>query len=167
MAVSESISVEEYLSTVYKPDCDYLEGVLEDRNVGEVSHGLLQAALAGYFRERRNELGIEVISECRIQVAPARYRVADLCVTIGRPEGRILTRPPFLCIEILSPEDWMPRVHNVIADSLQMGVPFVWAIDPVKRTATIHTNKEILPVNDGILRTWNPDFAVPLADLFD
>jgi len=29
------VSVEEYLHTVYEPDMDYVDGVLEDRNVGE------------------------------------------------------------------------------------------------------------------------------------
>jgi hypothetical protein len=35
MAVGIQISVEEYLHTVYRPDCDYVEGVVEKRNLGE------------------------------------------------------------------------------------------------------------------------------------
>ena len=38
------ISVEEYLSTSYHPDCDYVDGELEERNVGEYSHGKMLAA---------------------------------------------------------------------------------------------------------------------------
>ena len=29
------ITVEEYLGSVYRPDCDYVDGRLEERNVGE------------------------------------------------------------------------------------------------------------------------------------
>ncbi len=29
------ISLEEYLHTTYRPDCDFLEGVVEERNLGE------------------------------------------------------------------------------------------------------------------------------------
>jgi Uma2 family endonuclease len=166
MAVAELVSVEEYLSSVYKPDCDYLDGVLEDRNVGEKSHGKLQMALGAYFYARRKELGIGVFPEQRIQVTPTHYRVVDLCVTIGEPEEEIFTTPPFLCIEILSPGDRMSRALGVIADYLRMGVRFVWLIDPRKRTATIYTASESLAVTDGILRTQNPNLEVPLADLF-
>jgi hypothetical protein len=43
------ISVEEYLSTDYEPDCEYNEGVLEERNLGEFEHSFLQAILATLF----------------------------------------------------------------------------------------------------------------------
>ena len=29
------VSVEEYLKTVYEPDCEYVDGVVEERNLGE------------------------------------------------------------------------------------------------------------------------------------
>ena len=166
MAVAELVSVEEYLSTDYSPDCDYVDGVLEDRNVGEKSHSKLQMAIGAYFYARRKELGIQVFPEQRIQVTPTRYRVVDLCITIGEPDEQIFTSAPFLCIEILSRDDRMSRVLGVIADYLQMGVPFVWLIDPRNRTAIIYTASESLAVTDGVLRTQNPNLEVPLADLF-
>jgi Uma2 family endonuclease len=111
--------------------------VLKDRNVGDKDHSKLQAALAAWFYARRKELGIQVFPAQRIQVSVSRYRVPDLCVTIGEPDEQIFTAPPLLCVEILSPEDRMPRVLVKVADFLQLGVPFVWAIDPWKRTATV------------------------------
>jgi hypothetical protein len=39
-------------------------------------------------------------------------------------------------------------------------------IDPRKRKATIYTATESSPVEDGILRTQNPDLEVALSDLF-
>jgi hypothetical protein len=36
------ISVEEYLSECYEPDCDYVDGRVEERNFGEWTHGRLQ-----------------------------------------------------------------------------------------------------------------------------
>jgi|SRR5450432_1388552 len=166
MAVAELVSVAEYLASVYEPDCDYLDGVLEDRNVGEKDHSKVQAALIAYFYPRRKELGIQVFPELRVQVTPSRYRVVDLCITIGEPDEQIFTTAPFLCIEVLSPDDRMSRALGVIADYLAMGVPFVWLINPRKRTAIIYTAKESLAVTDGVLRTQNPNLEVPLADLF-
>jgi Uma2 family endonuclease len=166
MAVAELVSVEEYLSTDYSPDCDFVDGVLEDRNVGEKDHSKVQAALIGYFYARRKELGIQVFPEQRVQVTPRRYRVVDLCITIGEPDEQIFTTPPFLCIEVLSPDDRMSRALGVIADYLAMGVPFVWLINPRKRTAIVYTASESLAVTDGVLRTQNPNLELPLAELF-
>jgi hypothetical protein len=39
------ISVSEYLHTSYRPDCDYVDGVVEERNLGELDHAALQGAL--------------------------------------------------------------------------------------------------------------------------
>ena len=166
MAVAELVSVEEYLSTDYSPDCDYVDGVLEDRNVGEKDHSSLQTALIVHLYPRCKELGMRVFVEQRVQVTPTRYRVVDLCITIGEPDEQIFTTAPFLCIEVLSPDDRMSRALGVIADYLAMGVPFVWLINPRKRTAIVYTARESLAVTDGVLRTQNPNLEVPLADLF-
>ena len=40
------VGVEEYLSTVYRPDCDYLDGVVVERNLGQFDHADLQGALS-------------------------------------------------------------------------------------------------------------------------
>src|SRR6185295_19323690 len=42
MDATTLISVEEYLSSVYDPDMDYVDGELEDRSVGEKDHAKLQ-----------------------------------------------------------------------------------------------------------------------------
>src|SRR5438477_4409935 len=143
MAVTALVSVEEYLSTDYSPDCDYIDGVLEDRNVGEKDHSKLQAALAAWFYARRREFGIQVFVAQRVQINATRYRVPDICVTIGEPTEQIFRTPPFLCIEVLSPDDRMSRVLVKIGDYLELGVPFVWVIDPRRRKATIYTATEV------------------------
>jgi hypothetical protein len=48
-----------------------------------------------------------------------------------------------------------------------MGVGCVWALDPLARRAYYYTPGEMREVLDGVLRTSNPDIAVPLADAFE
>jgi Uma2 family endonuclease len=79
---------------------------------------------------RRKELSIHVFMELRVQVSSRRYRIPDICVTTQRGKGRILSEPPLLCIEILSPEDRASRIEDKIDDYLRFGVPHVWLIDP-------------------------------------
>jgi hypothetical protein len=46
MAVATRVSLEEYLNTEYEPDCDYVDGVLEQRNVGKKRHARTQTRAA-------------------------------------------------------------------------------------------------------------------------
>jgi len=91
-----------------------------------------------------------------------------VCVISGQPE-KILRNPPFLCIEILSPEDRMTRVRDRVKDFLDMGVPYVWwVLDPQTRTAYCATAAEGLrEIRSGILSTENPALEVPLSELFE
>lgn len=102
------ISVSEYLSTSYDPDCDYVDGEVLERKVGELDHSRLQTVLLAYFFNRETQWGIYVIAEQRVQVSGTRFRVPEVCVVAGhKPNEQILTKPPLLCIEILS------RGHDV------------------------------------------------------
>jgi len=167
MAVGTLISVEEYLKTLYRPDCDYVDGRLEERNLGEKTHSGLQSDVIFYLRSHFDREGIKVYPEFRVQVRSTRYRVPDVLVTLGDPGEEILTHPPFLCIEILSPEDRMSRVETRINDYLEMGVPYVWVLDPQTKQAFAATPAEGLrEVRTGTLETSQPRLALPLAEMF-
>jgi len=166
-ALPQLISVDEYLRSVYEPDCDYVDGILVERNVGEKDHSLIQQELWFYLRQRRREWGIFPIIEQRLQVSPTRFRVPDVCVVAGpEPKEQVFTQPPFLCIEILAPEDRMSRMQLKIDDYLSFGVAYVWVIDPQTRRAWVYTPDLMREIRDGMLRTERPDLAVPLDELF-
>jgi Uma2 family endonuclease len=161
------ITLEEYLTTVYRPDCDYVDGEVLERSWGDRSHGRMKVVLGSYFFVRRKELSIEVYPGLRIQVKPNRYRVPDLCVVLGSTTENILTRPPFLCVEILSPEDRMSRVWDRIHDFFEMGVANVWVIDPENRVAHIASPAGDLHRVAEALRTTDPVLEVPLSEIFE
>src|ERR1700740_2246494 len=99
MASATLIPVEEYLTTSYRPDCEYLEGVLLERNSGEHDHSRMQGLLLGYLLNREKQWGIHVVPEQRVQVKPKRFRVPDVCVVKSdAPLDPIYRRPPFLCV---------------------------------------------------------------------
>ena len=87
------ISVEEYLATSYRPDCDYVDGRIEERNLGELDHSSLQTAVAVYFGSRQKQLGITVVVEQRVQVSPTRFRIPDVCVVLGKATEQIFRTP--------------------------------------------------------------------------
>ena len=167
MATDTLVSVEQYLRTAYSPDCDYVDGVVLERNVGRTDHSDLQTELAFWFRSRRRELGVWAGVEQRVQVTPTRFRVPDVCVVLGgKPKEQVITRPPFLCIEVLSPDDRVSETQQQIDDYLEFGVRYVWVMDPATRRAYVHAADGSQAAKDGILRAENPEIVVPLADLF-
>lgn len=161
------ISVEEYLASTFRPDCDYVDGHIEERNLGEKTHGRIQGRLIKFLGRYEEPGKIEVLPEVRVRVRPQRFRVPDVCVVLGDSDEEILTEPPFLCIEVLSPEDRMSRIEQRISDYLAMGVLYVWILDPKTKKAFHATStEELSQVTDGVLRTENSTFEVPLSEIF-
>ncbi len=159
------LGIDEYLNTSYEPDCDYVDGVLEGRNVGQNNHAAAQTFLAHLLLLLRNKLDIWVVVEQRIRVSAGRVRVPDICVMLGgRPREQVFTTAPFLCVEVLSPDDRMSRMMMKVDDYLEMGVRFVWIVDPEDRKAWIHTAEGAVEVKDGVLRTANPAIEIALAE---
>ena len=160
-----SMSVDEYLHTVFDgADCEYLDGEIVERNMGELPHGDIQAELI--FRLKQAQRGrLRVVSEIRIQINPRRYRVADIAVWRAGDIGkRIPTVPPFLAIEILSPEDRMVRMLPKIQEYLSIGAEWIWVIDPEEGKALIYSQASPAGVLSDILRTEDPAIEIPVAE---
>jgi Uma2 family endonuclease len=134
MATSPTLlSIDEYLHTSYRPDADFVNGEIEERNMGEYQHARLQALIASLFITNEDSWSIQTVTEQRIHVATDRVRVCDIAILNNdAPDQPVLTTPPLLCIEILSPEDRIPRAKLVLADYLAMGVPNIWLVDPLR-----------------------------------
>jgi Uma2 family endonuclease len=156
----------EYLATSYHPDCEYIDGILEERNLGEYDHANLQSALLVWFRIRQREWNIRAVVEQRIQVRPTRFRVPDVTVLDrDHPVEQILTDPPLIVIEVLSPQDTWPRMEERIADYLNFGIPSVWVLEPGSRrawTITLEGRRELT----AVLEVPGSPIAVPLDELF-
>jgi Uma2 family endonuclease len=161
------VSVEEYLRSHYDPDCDYVDGEVLERNVGERNHSEMQREFILFFGTRRKQWNCFVYPEQRVQVSPTRFRVPDVCVYLGpKPTEQLFQTPPFICIEILSPKDRVTRMEQKIDDYFTFGVSHVWVIDPKTRRAWTYRKDGRSKVSDGVLRTEAPAFEVPLQEIF-
>jgi Uma2 family endonuclease len=134
MATTTGIPLSEYLATSYSPDCDFLDGELQERNLGEIEHAKVQAAIAAWFYQHRKQWELHVLPEVRIQISATRFRVADLCL-VAREAGEVdvVRHAPLAIIEILSPEDRVSRYHERLADYRKMGALSLWIVDPQAR----------------------------------
>lgn len=164
---SRLISIDEYLKTMYRPDREYVDGVLEKRNLGEVDHGIVQTRFAHFFMGLFKQTGLHPITDVRMKLREGKYRIPDLVLTRGRPRERVLTTPPLLCVEILSPEDRISRVNARIQDFLEFGVPVVWLIDPVERRLWIYRPDLTIVEARGSVKLDGTSIEVPFSEIFD
>jgi len=166
MATKSLISVEEYLHTSFEGcDCEYLDGEIVERNMGELEHGTIQGELIARLKAIKTPK-LRVVAEIRIRISPSRYRIPDIGVWLPGDIGtRIPTVPPFLAIEILSPEDRMTRMKKKIEEYLAIGVQWIWVIDPEERNAICYSQHDPAGSFCEVLRTENPAIAIPLDEV--
>jgi Uma2 family endonuclease len=142
MATVAHISLSEYLETSYRPDCEYVDGEIRERNVGKWEHARVQALLAGWFGNHEKEWGVMVSTGQRMRVSASRIRVPDLVIVAAGPQPDVLSEPPLLVIEILSPDDSYSDTQERAGDYRAMGVETVWIIDPKTRSGRVCSRTE-------------------------
>jgi Uma2 family endonuclease len=159
-------SLEDYLRTSYHPDRDYVDGEVQERNLGEFDHGAVQMFLGNWFYQHRQEWQLHVISELRIRVSATRVRIADVSlIKRGQPIEQVPTQPPLAVIEILSPEDRISRYNERLADYRRMGIHNVWVIDPINAVGYDCSTTAWLPVEE--FRVPDTPIFLRLSDLWN
>ena len=159
MDTTTLITQREYDRTVFEHDAEYVEGRIVHRAMPTPPHSALQAFLVYILYVVARPLGFEVLPELRIRTRADRTRIPDVCLTHGMPSG-VPDKPPFLCIEILSPEDSIVELRTKIAEYLAMGVEFVWVTDPEDFTGEIHARNGIERVTNGLFRAGTVEVDV-------
>ncbi len=161
------VPVEEYLGTSYRPDCDFVDGVVEERNLGEYEHGRIQSKLDRLLGNREEEWGINVVVETRLQISRMRYRVPDVMVLRrGQKVSRIVMEAPLLCIEVLSPADTWAKMRARLNDYLAMGVEHVWCFEPESREVRRYTAEGFEVVREAELTVAGTQIRVSVGEVF-
>ena len=157
MATALLVSVEDYLHSAFEIDSEYVEGRIVPRPMPQKDHSKVQTWLARNLYSIAHPLGFEVWVEQRIRTraTPARYRIPDVCLTRGEPAGQIFTEPPFLCIEVLSPEDSASEIREKAQEYLEFGVSWVWVINPATRSGEIYSSASVVRVTGGVFHAGN------------
>jgi Uma2 family endonuclease len=134
MATSTRLSLLDYMKTSFRPDREFVDGELVERNIGKWEHARLQALLAIWLQSQEKTWSVKVAIEQRVQVSATRVPIPDVMLVSRGPQPEVIVEPPVLVVEILSPDDTYTETQSRSADYLRMGVPCVWIIDPTSRT---------------------------------
>jgi len=161
------VPLQEYLSTCYEPDCEYDDGLIVERNVGEFDHSYLQTLLATLFTINEETWGVYGLTEQRMRIAPRKFRIPDVCVLrLDAPADDILAHPPLIAIEILSPEDRFPRITAKAIEYREFGIEHVWIVDPRQRKVFRGTEDGLAEIEGGVLQVDGTPILVQASELF-
>lgn len=161
------MTVEEYLHTVFEHDCEYVDGRIEERGLGEFEHSYVQGMLITLFNNHRRDWGVLALPEQRVQTRKTHFRVPDIAVLreVSRREP-ILTQPPFLIIEVQSPDQPLRRTEAKAIEYREFGVEHVWVVDPYSRAAWRCQQNGLELVRNGELTIAGTPICVGLEELF-
>ena len=99
-----------------------------------------------------------------MRTAANRVRIPDVCVTLERPRTGILDTPPFLCVEILSPDDTTSELLEKLEEYAAMGVAHIWVVDPRRQRAFTYSTGRLEQVTGAELIAG--EISIPLTEVF-
>jgi Uma2 family endonuclease len=137
MATAALISVEEYVHQYIdagkKPACEYVDGILVPKGMGNRKHSRVQGRLLELLRAFSE---FEAFPELHARLRETEFRLPDIAVE-RKPvaESFYPTRAVHLCIEILSPDQTLGQMLEKCEHYHAWGTAYCWVIDPERQTA--------------------------------
>jgi Uma2 family endonuclease len=160
-------TVREYLRTNWSPDREFVDGCIEELNLGEKEHSLIQRYLTFLFMLKRAEWGVEDVPSLRTQTQTKRFRVPDVLVMRAEEKfERYVTQPPLIATEILSPEDTLTAMRAKAAEYRDFGVENIWIIDPEPRIVYRYVSGALEEVRTDELTVEGTAIRVVLSEMF-
>jgi Uma2 family endonuclease len=167
MLAKTHIGVEEYLGLVCpdRPEPDYVHGEVVERSLPTLVHAQIQAFLVLLFGRLLPSVHLTLFTEPKLQIEPDLFRIPDFVVYQGpRPEGRYGTVPPFVAVEIVSPDDRYSELTQRLEDYRRWGVQHVWVVDPQLKRLYEYSEAGLL--QHASLRLSEFDFEISAQELF-
>lgn len=145
--MSQELTLEQYLQTSYRPDVEFVDGLLKEWAVNGFQHGVVQGLVGLWFRKHRKVWGVVVSIGTRTRIDGQRVRLPDVVVVKKGEQTRgALIKAPLIAIEVLSPSDSYVDLKARATDLRTLGVENVWLIDEERRTAEVWTGTHWQPV---------------------
>ena len=159
------MSAVDYLRTSFEgPEPDYVNGELVERSMPNLSHSLLQIRLADAFKSLEDRRKLFRSTEIRLRVSHAKFRVADFAAFSTEVHEQVPELPPYLVVEIVSPDDRYEDIMSKLADYEEAGVEFIFLADtPVRKLSRFRRGDLV-----GVAALELPAYgaSIPLSAIF-
>lgn len=129
------MSWEDYLRLPEKPKAEWVDGEVVVSPPVSFDHG---DAVGGLVVALRTFLpGLRVVTEVGVWLPRNRLRAPDLMAVAQKPEGRWVTDPPVLVVEVLSPSTRSEDTMRKSREYLSAGISQYWIVDPEARAIDV------------------------------
>lgn len=161
------VRIEEYLSSQYENACEYVDGIVEERDYGEFDPGAVQRILIAPFATHGEAWKVDAVPAQRIRTQATHVRVPEVTVLhAGTPREAVLTHPALLVIEVLPPEIAISRAAQKAIEYLTFGIEHVWLIDPHNQEAYVGTCTGLEPVDSGEFSIPDTPIRLSIEEIF-
>jgi Uma2 family endonuclease len=161
MSSKTLLTAEQYLETSFgeRPP-EFVHGELIARSMPKWLHSRLQHLLA----VRLHGSGLLCAPELHMRLAPDVIRIADIAVYRDAPSDQIPTSPPFVVIEVISPDDKYPELLYKLKQYQEWGIEHIWVVEPEMREFQIYGDNGLMRTDRFELAEF--DFRVSAAEVF-
>ena len=134
------MSWEDFLALPDHPRNEWVDGEVLVMSPASAGHGAISARLAGLLATTLPDLTILV--EAGVSLPRNRLRAPDVTAVAHLPDGKWVSEPPVLVIEVLSPST---RAEDTIRKSMEYaegGIGQYWIVDPDLRAIDVLVNHD-------------------------
>jgi Uma2 family endonuclease len=164
--LESAIPLELYLRRVYRPDCEYIDGEVRERNAGYRPHSETVGIISSMLYEFSKATDTVALLSVRVRVSEDCVLVPDVCLAHRtHPREDVIVTPPLLCVEVLAEEDTFYVVRDRVNRFLAMGVENIWIVDQHGRCGWYATERGFIRSEDGVLHIAGTAIAVSLAEI--
>jgi Uma2 family endonuclease len=158
MATTAQLTVEKYLNTPYgEYEPEFVNGEIIERSMPTPFHGWLTHLLS----MRLHTAGYCLIAS-RMRPGKNVIRIPDLSVFHQFPSERVPASPPFVTVEIVSPDDRHEDLIRKLEEYRLWGVEHVWLVEPELRKFHVYDSRGLMEVRAFEL----PGLRIDAAELF-
>ena len=137
------ITEEQYLSDPAFDRCEYVDGIVMERNSGSKPHARIQGKCSRKLDEYLDGhpgdyVAVELHCRLKVRGYPG-FRIPDVAVVLGdeSTEQRYLERSPDLVVEVRSPDDSLTSQLRKMDDYFENGCRLAWLVLPEEKSVLI------------------------------
>jgi Uma2 family endonuclease len=124
----------------------------------------LHSRLQHLLSVRLHNAGLLCAPELHLRLTADTARIADIAVYLNPPDGAMASCPPFIAIEVVSPDDRHQELLRKLQDYLAWGVVHIWVVEPELSKFHIYDSRGLVERDCFELPEYG--FRVSAAELF-
>lgn len=132
------MSYDEWWALPEKPKAEWVDGEVVVSPPAAFRHGEVAGNVLVLLRASLPSL--VTVHEVGVQLPRNRVRIPDVCVVDHRPDGTLVTNPPVVVVEVLSPSTRGEDMLRKTTDYRLGGISQYWLVDPDAREITVLGN---------------------------